>query len=379
MSEYLSELKLALNSLDGLEAKLDGIRRYKNEKQNPLRAGFLEGKFSLKTTMEALTGLADAILITAFEIASEKLQPHWGVPHYRDGRGKLQPGELAIIGMGKLGGGELHFSSDLDVIFIFNHNGETTGAKPITNREYFAKVAQRLISYLTLYTAGGYAYKVDTELRPSGLAGALVTPLDSWIAYYREMAQIWERQALLKARLIHGTGRLPRAFQNLFKNLIFIRPFPETLADEIHHLRNRIEKELAKETNQRWHFKKGYGGLVDIEFLVQYLQLKWGTLHEDLLTPNTLEAIEKIHQRGILPAQRSELLKNAYEFYRKLEFHLALNFQWSEGYLNPRTETPGKVARLMGFKSKEKFLNAFGDFRHHVRKIYLETLNVKER
>jgi len=375
---YWDPLRSLLSSQEDLEQKIDAIRIFKKEQTQPLQDKFLNGKLMLVKLMESLSHLADAILVQTYEMARETLRPILGTSRFKDNDGNFLPGEFAIIGMGKLGGRELHFASDLDVIFIYNRNGETFGAKNVTNQEYYAKITQRIIGYLTLYTRYGYAYKVDTELRPSGRAGALVAPLDPWTTYYHEMGQIWERQALLKARLIHATGEFGKDFTGLFNRLTFLKPFPELLSSEIHHLRARIEKELANESNQRWHFKKGYGGLVDIEFLVQYLQLKLGKIYEDLLTPNTFEALERLAKREVVSKNNIKILKKAYEFYRTLEIQLALRLQWPEGFLNPHGERIPQLAEWMHFKNADDFLGKFSFFRENVRRIYLETLKLEE-
>ncbi|MCE9625062.1 MAG: bifunctional [glutamate--ammonia ligase]-adenylyl-L-tyrosine phosphorylase/[glutamate--ammonia-ligase] adenylyltransferase, partial [Deltaproteobacteria bacterium] len=273
---------------------------------------------------------------------------------------------------------ELYLHSDLDLIFVYSRNGETQGRKSISNREYFAKLAQRIISYLSLPTREGFAYKVDTELRPSGNAGTLVTSLDSWITYYHEHAAQWERQALLKARLIFASGSFGREFQGLFRRLVFIKPFGEDLPKEIHHLRMRIEKELAKETERRWHYKKGFGGLLDIEFTVQYLQMKLGKVFDNLLSPNTLEALSRLERRGILPADQIATLKRAYAFYRMLEIYLEAKYDFKEGYLDPNHDVLSDLAARMTFASREELLEAFSECRRKVREIYLKTLKIQE-
>lgn len=377
MSSISEELSQLLAAETGLEGKLDVLRKFKRDQTAPLRDKFLKEKISLTDLMDHLTQVADTLLTAACEMAVENLRPTLGVPRYTDAAGNILSGEFAIIGMGKLGGRELHFTSDLDVLFIYNRNGETFGPRPVTNREYFAKLTQRIISYLTLHTSLSYAYKVDTELRPSGLAGALVTPIGSWIDYYHDMSQIWERQALLKARLIYASGDFGKEFQGLFPQLIFFKPFPENLGEEIHHLRLRMEKELAKESPHRWHFKKGFGGLVEIEFLVQYLQLSLGKTYDDLLSPNTLTALDGISRRDLLTSDQLELLKSAYAFYRRLEFHTASTPVWGEGYLNPRSKALAGLTSKLGFKNKEDFLERFTYYRNGVRRIYLRTLKVQ--
>ncbi len=372
------ELKKALAGQGDLEAKLLELRRFKKNHIREWESELLAQNLELEAVMLRLTDLADAVLIATLDLAREELSQVYGLPRCKDNDGNYVSSQLAVIGMGKLGGRELHFYSDLDLIFIYSRNGETQGRKPISNREYFAKLVQRLISYLTLPTREGAVYKIDTELRPSGNAGALVTAIDSWITYYHEYAAHWERQALLKARLIQAGGNFAENFRGLFRRLIFLKPFPESLASEIHHLRMRIEKELAKESPRRWHFKKGMGGVVDIEFTVQFLQMKLGKIFENLVTPNTLEALDRFDQRGILPPAEIQTLKEAYVFYRTLEIVLEAEFDLKEGYLDLEHERLEELAGKLSLPDKENLVGIFGEYRRKVREIYLKTLKIAE-
>lgn len=378
VQQHYHELRRRFGEQADLEGKLITLRAYKNDVSKRLETELISGKTALEPTMAGLTFLADAILVATYDLARDELSQHFGLPRCKDNDGNFAASEFAIIGMGKLGGLELHLHSDLDLIFVYSRNGETRGRKSISNREYFAKLAQRIISYLSLNTQGGYAYKVDTELRPSGNAGTLVTSLDAWISYYHEHAAEWERQALLKARLIYSGPGFVRDFQGLFRRLVFLKPFPENLAEEIHRLRMRIEKELAKEGERRLHYKKGFGGLLDIEFAVQFLQMKLGKVFDTILSPNTLDALVRIEQRGILPKVDAETLRAAYVFYRMLEIYLEAEFDFREGYLDPGNECLELLAQKMSFPSREALIERFSETRRQVREIYLKTLKIQE-
>ena len=378
VERHYRELKKALSAQPDLEAKILELRRFKKSRVREWEAQLLAQALTLEQVMSRLTDFADAVLIGTLDLARDEISHTYGLPRCKDNDGNYLNSELAVIGMGKLGGAELHFYSDLDLIFVYSRNGETQGRRQLSNREYFAKLVQRLISYLTLTTYEGSAYKIDTELRPSGNAGALVTSLDAWISYYHEHAAHWERQALLKARLIHAGGAFGNEFRGLFRRLIFIKPFPESLAGEIHHLRMRIEKELAKEGPRRWHFKKGMGGVVDIEFTVQFLQMKLGKIFDTLVTPNTLEALDRLDQRGILPKSEIRILKNAYVFYRTLEIVLEAEFDLKEGYLDLEHERLEELAGKLSLPDKENLVGTFGEYRRQVREIYLRTLKITE-
>ncbi len=374
-NNYLQEILERLKNISELEVKIDELRRFKKEKLSPYTKEVLSGSFDLVSVMKNLSLIADAVLIAAIKLAQAEVQRTMGIASYRDKDGNFIPAELAVIGMGKLGAYELHFSSDLDIIFVYNRNSQPDAGK--TNQEIFAKIAQRIISYLTLYTQQGYAYKVDTELRPSGNAGALVTALDPWTQHYKEHAALWEKQALLKSRLIYAGETFKHEFEALFKRLIFLEPFPRDMNEQIHHLRQRIETELAKETQNKWNFKKGMGALMDIEFAIQFLQLKMGKIFPNILTQNTLEAIEKIKARNLLPQKTIQLFTSAYAFYRKIEFYLELKWHLHEGYIDLKAEYIEELAQLCSFPNKKEFIQKFSDFRLNIRNEYLRILKIK--
>lgn len=373
---HILALTQSLTSQEDLETKLNKLHQYKNEQTSQIKALFLKDPSLLQSVTQKLSYLAEAILQASSIVAQLELARSYGLPSCQDSDGNFISSEFAMIGMGKLGGSELHFSSDLDLIFVFSRQGNTRGRKVISNQEYFAKLAQRIISYVSLHTRYGSPYRVDTELRPSGQAGSLVTCIDTWMSYYHQFAAIWERQALLKARLCFANHDFKKDFQGLFSHLIFIKPFPSDLNQEIHHLRDRIEKELAKETAKKWHFKKGMGGIVDIEFIVQFIQLKMGKMFPDLLCPNTLDAITQLEKRQLLPEKKMTFLREAYTFYRMLEIYLDLNFDLREGYLNIDHECIPSLAKLMSFENGDEFLNYFDLIRREVRATYLETLKI---
>jgi len=375
---YFPSLQERVHAASDLEAKLDAFRLFKREKQEKLEREFFADPETLVKTMRGLTDLADASLMAAYLLARQELKTKFGYPAFKDKDANYMPCDFAIIGMGKLGGRELHVRSDLDLIYVFSRNGETQGASVLTNQEYYSKLAQRLISYLLVYTRYGYAYKVDTELRPSGNAGALVTCLDTWTTYYHEQAALWEKQALLKARLLFASGSFDKEFKGLFHKLIFLTPFPENFSEQIHHLKTRIEKELAKEGPRRWHYKKGAGGLMDIEFTLQYLQLKLGKVFDNILSPNTLDGLERFARSRIRPPEEMLILREAYLFYRKMEIFLELKFSLHEGYLDPYHECIPELASWMSFGSPGEFLEVFSGFRKQVRGIYERILQVKD-
>jgi len=259
--------------------------------------------------------------------------------------------------MGKLGGLELNYHSDLDLIFIYDAEGQTqpvAGSDPerfrqISSREYFAKFGQRLITALTLMTREGFVYKIDTRLRPSGNQGPLVTSLSAFKLYHQESAQSWERQALTKARVVCGAAEFAERIQQLISTLTFERPVPADLQGEIYRLRGRMEKELGKETAAQLNIKTGRGGMVDVEFITQFLQLQHAGQITALRQTNTLELLKVLAKNRLLPGTEAEQLSNGYKFLRRLENKLRLLHDQSMNELSAEPKALRSIARSLGY------------------------------
>ncbi len=375
-AQLQNELVKQLAKNEELEAKLDLLRIFKKEQINIIQKKDLSNKLSLSEIFSELTFLAEVILEKTLLLAEEEVRKVYGVPSLIDNDGNRSHSELAIIGMGKFGGREIHYGSDLDLIFLYSRNGITEGRKKISNQEFYAKLIQKLISYLSVYTSEGIAYKIDTQLRPSGNQGTLIASLDSFAQYQRDMAQSWEKQALLKARVVAGHPHFRKNLEKLIVQFIFSNPFPTDLHHQMHKLRMRMEKEIAKENSRRLHFKLGFGGLADIEFAVQYIQLKMGKIFQNLLTPNTLEALEKIGEREILKKDEYETLKSNYLFYRNLEMRMETAFDLRNGYLDPESPLLENLAEVMGESSEEYLIEKFQEVRKKTREVYLRVLKI---
>ena len=268
--------------------------------------------------------------------------------------GSAVEAHLAIVAMGKLGGGELNYHSDLDIIFVYDHQGGTDGEKQISNHEYFAKLAQKIISILTMQTREGYVYKIDTRLRPSGNSGPLVTSLDSFLEYHRKESQIWERQALTKARVVLGDEALAGQLYDIIRHTIYGTTIDVEEGQEIRRLRMRMENELARESEGNYNIKTGRGGMVDVEFAVQYLQLKEGCHAPELRTTSTVVALKEISILGMLPEGSAETLLAGYKFLRKLENRLRIIHDYSANDLSGTRVYLNKLARRMGYDRKLK-------------------------
>jgi glutamate-ammonia-ligase adenylyltransferase len=346
------ELATLLEQSDYFEDHLNILRRYRNEEFLRIGLNDIHGRLLQGEVTSQLSLLGEVCLAVAFRLAVTELR-RFGRPAWLR-EGCTAEAHLAIIAMGKLGGGELNYHSDLDIIFVYDHQGYTDGEKQISNHEYFAKLAQKIISILTMQTREGYVYKIDTRLRPSGNSGPLVTSLDSFLEYHRKEAQIWERQALTKARVVLGDGKLAGQLHDIIRHTIYGTTINDEGGQEIRRLRMRMENELARESDGSYNIKTGRGGMVDVEFAVQYLQLKEGCHSPELRTPSTVVALKEISTLGLLPEGSAETLLAGYKFLRKLENRLRIIHDYSANDLTGTRLYLNKLARRMGYDPKLK-------------------------
>ncbi|ORJ58551.1 bifunctional [glutamate--ammonia ligase]-adenylyl-L-tyrosine phosphorylase/[glutamate--ammonia-ligase] adenylyltransferase [Geothermobacter hydrogeniphilus] len=358
LDDFRRDLRVQLEMVDHYEDQLDALRRFRKEEMLRIALNDMHGLALQGQTARQLSELAEACLEAAVELARQELLPRFGLPFTGDG----EPAGFVILGMGKLGGRELNYHSDLDLIFVYRGEGETRpveGTDPgrfrvQSNREYFSRLAQRIISVLTLVTREGKVYEIDARLRPSGNQGPLVTSLDAFERYHQESAQLWERQALTKARAMAGPEDLVTELTRLVDNILYQQPLPENAAEEIRRLRQRMETEIAREDDAHFNIKTGRGGMVDVEFLTQYLQLKHGARHPELRSQNTLQTLQSLADLGLLTETENQLLSSGYKFLRRLENRLRLVHDQSINELSGDPAYLRKLARRLGYPEKPK-------------------------
>ena len=312
-----------------------------------------------------LTAIAEACLARALAMIEAQLAARHGRP----------PGDarLAVLGLGKLGGRELGYAADLDVVFVYTgDDGESDGAAPLAAVEWFSRCAQRLLGALRQRTPRGRLYEIDTRLRPSGTQGLLVTSLAGWRRYHAEDARLWERQALIKLRPVAGDRALGDQVARLAADTVYGQP-PEAaggaraIAEAIRQMRERIERELGGGPAGRRDLKLGAGGIVDIEFAAQYLQLVHGHAHPALRTTATVAALEAAAAAGIAPARDLELLAQGYRFLRKIEHRLRVVHDQPIHRLPEARDELDKLARRSGFPDGGVLLEHVERWQHDVR------------
>jgi glutamate-ammonia-ligase adenylyltransferase len=347
-NEMLAELRENLAAVEDIEGKLNALRRYKNEEFIRIGLHDLGGSVEFFAVLRQLSDLAEACLQAALDLTLADVSSKFGaVPN----------GRFAIIGGGKMGAREIDYNSDLDLVFIYDaaDDAETDGGSQgrLPAHEFYVRIGQRLPTYLSAPTEEGIAYKIDMQLRPSGKAGPIVCSLDAYREYHKSTSQLWERQALIKTRFIAGDVLLGSAVETVIEQGAYSTGLTRDGIGEIHHLRMRMEHELAGEDESRFNLKKGRGGLVDIEFLTQMLQLTHGHEIAAVRQRETLAALKALEAAKVLKPREYELLADGYQFLRQLDHRLRLERDQSIDAFDAEPSRLDGIAKALGYNSNE--------------------------
>lgn len=361
------KLAAALAEAEGITDRLDALRRFKHREEMRIGMADLLSAVPLPAVWHSLSRLAEACLKGALELAAAETARRFGIAASTSG--------LAVIGAGKLGGRELTYGSDLDILFVFSE--EHSGAPPAgtTVFEYFSKVAEKTISYLTTMTREGFAYRVDTRLRPTGSKGPLVQSITAFRNYFSAQAETWERQSLVNSRIVAGDRAVGEAFTSTIEELVFRRDDKAALASDIRAMRRRMEEELGKEDAAHYNVKQGAGGLVDIEFLAQFLQLVHGTEQRRLRAPGTYNALRALRKKKLLDDGDYRALMDAYLFMRLLESRMRIVTNQATNQLMRDPLKLHPLARRMGYQDDapvagRKLLADYERMREEVRGVF---------
>jgi [glutamine synthetase] adenylyltransferase / [glutamine synthetase]-adenylyl-L-tyrosine phosphorylase len=281
---------------------------------------------SVAELTQEISNLADAILGFALESVTLELQERYGRPLLRGASGEIIPAVFAVLALGKLGGHELNYSSDIDLMFLYSGNGETSGPTIVTNGEFFKKVANQFTNLLSTYTAAGVCYRVDLRLRPEGSLGEICLSLTGAKDYYAKRARDWELQMLIKARTAAGDAALGQELLNFLEPFIYSTSLDFTTIETMSATRERMGEKLARRRlrQDRFDVKLARGGIRDIEFLVQCLQRLHGARDSSVRHGGTLFALSSLLEKDLLSESEHARLSSAYQFLRNLEHRLQL-------------------------------------------------------
>jgi len=348
--------------------KYDAIRRFRRRETLRIGARDLTGRATVEETTLELSNLADVCLQAVFEIAWESLCGQYkltadAVPVAR---------RFSVIGMGKLGGQELNYSSDVDVIFVYGEEGDLTRA--LTNHQFFTKLAEEITRVVGTSSDEGNIFRIDLRLRPEGKSGPLVRSLESCENYYAEFGETWERMALIKARPVAGDGKLGVEFVEMVQPFVYARHAGENVIQQMAVLKKRIEEEVVREDRLTRHVKLGIGGIREIEFIVQSFQVLRGARLVQLRDRSTLRALTALVKTKTLTAEEAARLADAYRFLRNVEHRLQMEMELQTHTIPDEKQALYRLARSLGFASVEKFHSAQEAHTSAVRKIYESVL-----
>ena len=351
----LETLEATLTDLcRGAEDLVPIMHSFKNSQH--LRVGVRDilGKEDIKDAHRSLSDVAEVCLRQITEYEFTRLTERYGTPTIRGGRNDGGPCSLIILALGKLGGREPNYHSDLDVIFLYQADGMTRHAHPTqrdttTNQHFFSQLAQRIIKVVTHLGPYGRLYELDPRLRPTGKSGALAISTDELFKYFESgRGQLWERQALCKARSVFGSAEGCDEAMRVVRRCIVELPWTAENAEEIRKMRHRLEESASK-----WNLKRGPGGTVDIEFIVQMLQLRHAAEAPQVLVPGTLDAIAALGEGGYLEEPVCASLSESYRFLRSVESGLRLMQTTARHDLPDDEAALSRLAYLLGYPSGE--------------------------
>jgi [glutamine synthetase] adenylyltransferase / [glutamine synthetase]-adenylyl-L-tyrosine phosphorylase len=354
----IEELLADIRRLDNEEDVLVALRRFKRRETLRIAYGDLVLGVQVPQITRQISYVADATVEAALEFATRKISKRKSPSNGR----QYAPPRFVVLALGKLGGLELNYSSDIDLVFLYQADSDTPRDSD-NGHEFSTAVAQELISLLTVTTDMGFVYRIDMRLRPEGRQGPLCASVDQALGYYDMRGRTWERQAYVKARPIAGDMELGYEYLTKLEPWIYRRYLSLTDITGIKSLKRRIEDRSTHGDLASSDVKTGMGGIRDIEFVIQFLQLLNGGAEEQVRTGNTLEAITKLNQAGALTHQESTILEENYGYLRKLEHRLQIMYDLQTHQLPKTTGDLTKLARRMGYAPSQDGRPALEVFR----------------
>lgn len=359
----MEELCAEIECLDDRRAVMEVLRRFKRRETLRIAYGDMIAEQDLATVVQQISFLADALIEAALRAAWKGLARKWGEPRTKRG----EPARFVALALGKLGGCELNYSSDIDLMYLYDGDGATDGGKRCDNFEFFDRLGREIGLLLSEATDAGYVYRVDMRLRPQGAGSPLVIQRDAAFRYYESLGRTWERQAFVKARPVAGDLELGRQFLSDLEPWIYRRYLSLADISGIKALKRKMEQRTLAAGEEALDVKTGRGGIRDIEFAIQFLQLLNGGDLPELRTGNTLTAISRLETAGCLTSQEASLLGENYRFLRKVEHRLQIMFDLQTHRLPDEPLERARLAVRLGYDASDPEASRAGfdrDYRH---------------
>jgi glutamate-ammonia-ligase adenylyltransferase len=347
-----AELERSLGEAQSYEDFLDRLRLFGQEHMFLVGARILSGTVSAEQAGEAFARLAD-VVIRALHASVEQ--------QFAKAHGRVRGQQTVLLALGKLGGREMTATSDLDLIIVYDFDAEhpqSDGARSLYGSQYFARLTQRLISALSSPTNYGALYAVDMRLRPSGRSGPVATSIAAFASYQETEAWTWEHMALTRARAVSGPPAFAAQVEEVIRAVLRRERDPATVALDVVEMRQAIAKEKGE--SERWDLKYAAGGLIDLEFIAQYIQLVHAAATPDILDTSTARVLDKAWQLGLLAAEDADVLRPAARLYHNLTQVLRLCLS---GPFDPKTAGAG----LLGLLCRAADLPNFASLDAHLK------------
>ena len=356
--DYEAELDTLLGADTDTAGRIDGVKRFRRREYLGVAARDLLGETDMTGATRQLSTLADVVIHAVLRLLSEDLRVATGLD--------AVPGRFAVIGMGKLGGRELNYSSDIDLVYVY----EPADPDAAADREFFHRLARRLTKALSDHTAESYLYRVDLRLRPMGRQGDVACTLRQYAHYYETQGETFERFALIKARPVAGSDALGQAFVDLVGPFVYRKYLDHAALEEIARYKQRAEQPGDGDRN----VKVGRGGIREIELFTQVLQVTYGAQHTSLRSASTLTALAALEEAGIIETAVREDLDRAYRFLRMVEHRLQIVHQSQTHTLDASQDALDVSARRMGFGSRAALESTLSAHRDRVHTVYADLL-----
>ena len=321
--------RMAATNPGDQEQQVDALREFQRAAMFRIAVADLTGRLPLMKVSDRLTELAELLVQESLDLAWQQITARHGVPMCGASESQLMPAGMVVVAYGKFGGIELGYGSDLDLVFLHDSQGEvqrTAGPVVVENGVFFLRLVQRLVHLLTVHSAAGRLYEVDTRLRPSGKGGLLVQSIEGFVEYQRAEAWTWEHQALLRSRAVAGPRALQARYEALRVELLRSVVRRHSLREDVRAMRDRMRAELSKSRPGEFDLKQDPGGITDVEFLAQYWSLEWAERYAELVTySDNIRQLESLASICLVPQPTVDVLTAAYRTYRQRLHHLSLD------------------------------------------------------
>jgi len=330
-AQFAADLEASRKQMDhdDPERQVELLRQFQSAATFRVAIADLTAGLPLMKVSDRLTDIAELIVQQALSLSWAQITAKHGLPRYIDERGELRVASMIVVAYGKLGGLELGYGSDLDLVFLHDSSGEsqrTDGAQSIDNTLFFQRLGQRLVHLLTVHTSAGRLYEVDTRLRPGGNRGLLVQSIAAFRDYEFREAWTWEHQSLLRARAISGDAQLCEQFEQARIEVLRKAVRRNDLKDEVRKMRERMRENLSKARAGQFDLKQDAGGVADLEFLVQFWMLQWADRYPEIVTfSDNIRQLESLASGNLVPQSRVDFLVDTYRKYRQRLHRLSLD------------------------------------------------------